>query len=51
MLRKTKRSTYCIIPFLQNSRKCQLIYSGRKRTSDFWGGEGFYKRSQGNFGG
>lgn len=26
---KTKKSTYCMIPFIQNSRKCKVIYSDR----------------------
>lgn len=31
---QTKKSVYCMIPFVQNSEKCKLTYSGRKWVSD-----------------
>lgn len=31
--RTQKKNTYCFIPFIQNPRKCKLIYSARKQIS------------------
>lgn len=28
---QSKKSTHCVIPFIENSRKCKLIYSDRKQ--------------------
>lgn len=33
-----KKSIYCMIPFIYNSRKCKLIYSDRKQKTHFGGG-------------
>ena len=32
-----KEYTYCMFPFLQNYKKCKLIYNKRKKISDCLG--------------
>lgn len=34
---QTNRRTYCMTPFVQNSRKYKLIYGDRKQISVVWG--------------
>ena len=49
---QTIKSTYCMIPFIYNSRKCKLIYRDRKQISGGLGtgaGGSDYKGPQGNF--
>lgn len=41
---QTNKSPYCVIPFIEDSRKCKLINSDRKHISSFlgwWDGEGW----------
>lgn len=42
-----KKRRYCMIPFRENSGKCQLIYSDRKQPSDSRGQGGMGKDGEG----
>ena len=46
---QTEMRTYCITPFIQNSRKQKLMYSDRRQVCGSLRGRSDHNGTQGNF--